>query len=146
MRKHSIWPWTVVGIVLMCFVAGSCFPVRARTQNTKPEEAVSLDSGKMGVYRALAGLTLQAYRRGDFGAAQTLAQVLNAAWNNTERVTTHSSRNGQASLERVNRDLCEKIDSAMDDFSDDIRKGERPPIEDVERAYKKYLDLLRLAD
>jgi hypothetical protein len=98
----------------------------------------------MGVYRALAQLTFQAYKRGDVGLAATLGDILNSVWNNTERITTNGE--GQGRLEKVNRDLCMRIDSAMDDFAEAIRKKENPPLSQVEKAYAKYLEVLKLAD
>jgi hypothetical protein len=99
---------------------------------------------RMDVYRAIAQLTLQAYKRGDVDTARALALVLNATWNNTERTTENGE--GQGRLEKLNPSACHKIDAAMDQFAEHLGEGLKPRLSDVEAAYVAYMDVLKLGD
>jgi hypothetical protein len=136
--------WIGVVVLLMALA----HPGRGTAQSSGSEKPIVLDSyvkmHKMDVYRALAELAFRAYQRGDVDTAKTLCEILNASWNNMERITANGV--GQGRLEKQNRDLCMKIDGAMDAFVEPLTTSEKPDLRVVEKSYSNYLELLKLAD
>ena len=143
-RNVSSKMWTRIALLAVAVTVS----VHGTAQSSRIEKPIVLDGytamKKMDVYRALAELTFRAYERGDHDTAKTLGQILNAAWNNTERITSNGE--GQGRLEKRNRDLCMKIDHAMDEFIEPITRENSPDLSRIEQALNGYLEVLKLAD
>jgi hypothetical protein len=123
-------------------------------EKLKLDEPVTLDSGRMGVYRSLALLTYRAFlkgqrsdrtdeegdRSGDWyekWEADSCAQILETTWEIRE-----------ADLVKMSPDLHKRINEAMEAFVKPImgwRDGKVDP-DKVDAAYSDYLDKLKQAN
>lgn len=96
-----------------------------------------VDNSSMGVYRALAQLTLDASQRGDGVSAAKLARVIELVWDSSE-----------SDLRKSSPDVYELIDNAMDGFIKPIMDFKRQAVnlKLTEQDYRNYLDKLKIAD
>jgi hypothetical protein len=105
-------------------------------------QTTAVDGTKMGAYRALAQLSVDAFQKGDIARAALLAQVLERTWDAAE------GGGCDRSLAKMNRDMFEQIDKAMDVFIKPIifYVEKSPDHAAVKAAYVNYLEKLKLAD
>lgn len=134
-----ITKWVLVVVVSALSVASA---VCARPQEKRPSQTAGVDNTKMGAYRALAELSFQAFQKGDSAAAAKLARILERTWDKGEE------GGGERSLAKINNDLFEQIDSAMDAFIKPLIAYEKsvPDPAKVEAAYTSFLEKLKQAD
>ena len=102
-------------------------------------QVAGVDNSRMGAYRALAQLSLQAFKKGDLATSAELARILERTWDAAEE------GGGPRSLELKNKDLFEQIDDSMDGFIKPILHyaTKMPASSDVQAAYTAFLDKLR---
>lgn len=114
----------------------------ARAQEKRPSQTAGVDNTKMGTYKALGELALDAFEKGDNTMAAKLARILERAWDKGEE------GGGEKALVRTNAELFEQIDQAMDLFIKPLIGYEKaaPDRAKVEAAYSAYLELLKKAD
>jgi hypothetical protein len=137
-------PGRVQGLMLVaatCLVLGMGFGGPSAGQE-KTTQTAGVDNNKMGAYRALAELTLQAFQRGDKATAAELARILEKTWDAAEE------HGGETSLAKRNEGLFEQIDHAMDAFIKPIIRyaAMSPKLAAVQVAYNDYLEKLQQGD
>jgi hypothetical protein len=127
--------------ILMVVFAGLYMVATSALARSPVQEApaggpVTLDQTKMSVYRALAQLTFQSFKKGDSAVVATLARILERTWDVE-----------QGEL-RKNPDVWGQIDSAMDGFIKPLMGYAKnaPDPSSVEMAYKTFLEKLKQAD
>jgi hypothetical protein len=121
-------------------VVASIAPCAAQTGI--PPQTNGVDNKKMGVYRALAQLSYQAFQKHDSAMAAELATILARTWDKSEEY------GGDKALIKLNKDLFKRIDTAMDYFTHPIMaySHEVPDSAAVQAAYEAFLDLLKQGD
>ena len=104
-------------------------------------ESVLVTNTKTGVYRALAQLIFQSYKKGDLETAATLGRILDRTWDQIEE-------NGAQGLNKTNPKLFEDIDASMDAFIKPVIHFDKkaPDPTAVESTYNAYIDKLKAAD
>jgi hypothetical protein len=114
----------------------------ALAQHRAVTQIAGVENTKMGAYRALADLALQAFQKGDSATAAELARILERTWDAAEE------HGGEASLLKRDKDLFEQIDQAMDAFIKPlIHYATQPPSAPaVQAAYNDYLGKLKQGD
>jgi hypothetical protein len=104
-------------------------------------ERIPLNNTKTGVYRALADVIFQSFKKGDMDTAATLGRVLDRTWDQIEE-------NGEHGLNKTSPKLFEDIDEAMDAFIKPVIHADQkaPDPSAVESAYNSYVVKLKTAD
>lgn len=100
-------------------------------------QTAGLDNTKMGVYRALAQLSYQAFQKGDNANAAELARILERAWDK-----------GEGDLSKSGPATWKQIDKAMDAFIKPLIRDsvKAPDPTQVQTAYNGYLEKFKQAD
>jgi len=126
--------WVVAVILAFCFTI--LHPVASIAG-----DRIVLENSKTGVYRALAQLTFESFKKGDMATAATLGRILDRTWDQIEE-------NGAQGLNKTNAKLFEEIDEAMDAYIKPIIHYEKkaPDPAQVESAYEAYLEKLKTAN
>jgi len=128
----------VFPIVFATVIAASTF-----AQEKKVTQTAGVDNTRMGAYRALAQLALQAFQKGDNATAAELARVLERTWDQGEWHNTSEN-----SYCKANRAVCQPIDQTMDVYINPIMNYSKktPDLAQVQAAYNDFLEKLRQAD
>lgn len=140
--RSSGTAWLKLGGVVLAaclFTLLSAHPIAA--QNKAPQSA-GVDNTKMGPYRALALLVLNASQKGDNASAATLAKILERVWDKSE------DYGGDTALSKTNKQAFNEIDKAMDEFVMLFleRPNAAPDQARVRSAYSNYIEKLKLGD
>ena len=116
--------------------------VSAATAQSKASQNAGVDNTKMGPYRALAQLVLNASQKGDNATAATLAKILERTWDKSE------DYGGDTALSKTNKQAFNEIDKAMDEFVMLFleRPNAAPDPARVRTAYNNYIEKLKLGD
>jgi hypothetical protein len=109
---------------------------------TSTAQTGGVDNTRMGPYRALAQLSLQALAKGDTAMAAELARILEKTW---EKGEMHG---GAESLNAINSTLAGQIDEAMDDFIKPLKHYAKTPpqVDAVKVACDAFLAKLNQGD
>jgi hypothetical protein len=128
------------GIVLMAFALAFVFAHPVAAQNKAANAGV--DNTKMGPYRALAQLILNASQKGDNATATTLAKILERTWDKSE------DYGGDTALSKTSKQAFNEIDKAMDEFVMLFleKPNAAPDAARVRAAYNNYIEKLKLGD
>jgi DNA-binding beta-propeller fold protein YncE len=137
-------------VVKLAFYVCVCLPPFAATgrmcvaQIKIPKQSFGVDNTKMGTYRALAELALQAFQKGDNASAQKLARILERCWDRAEGDGGGDPR----ALEMINKHLFAQIDDAMDHFVEPLEgyQEKAPDSAKLQAAYDEYLEHLEMGD
>jgi hypothetical protein len=140
-RSTGISALKIVQILLSAFVLALLVTNSAAAQSKAPQTA-GVDNTKMGPYRALATLALNASQKGDNATAATLARILERTWDKSE------DYGGDTALSKTNKKLFDEIDKAMDQFVSLLveHPSAAPDAARLRTAYTNYLDKLKAAD
>jgi hypothetical protein len=127
----------IVYLLMACAVATT-----STAQDNAPSQIGGVDQTKMGAYRKLAQLSLQAFQKRDYATAAALARILERAWDKSEGCCC------EGSLGKANLDLQAKIDEAMDLFIKPIIGYAKMPPDPskVEVAFNDFMDKLKQGD
>jgi hypothetical protein len=133
MQLHDFRKFSLVAI--MCSLCVAAIPSLAQIEH------ITVQNSKTGVYRALAQLMFQSFKKGDVDTAATLGRVLDRTWDQIEENSEHG-------LNKTNPKLFEDIDGAMDAFIKPIIHYDQktPEPSSVETAYNAYIAKLKAAD
>lgn len=109
---------------------------------TKASQSAGVDNTKMGPYRALAQLVVNASQKGENATAATLAKILERTWDKSE------DYGGDTALSKTNKQAFNEIDKAMDEFVMLFleRPNAAPDAARVRAAYNNYIEKLKLGD
>jgi hypothetical protein len=123
------------------FVALAWMPCPGQGQTIR--QTAGVDNTRMGAYRALAQLALQAFEKGDDATAAELSRILERTWDQGEWKNSSDS-----SYCKANRTVCQPIDNALDVFIGPLMnyKKKAPDPAAVEAACNDFLDKLRQAE
>lgn len=132
-RDERKW-WFVVSAVVLSFAVSFGSQLASAQQ-------ITLDNSKTGVYKALAQLVLESFKKGDMQTAAVLGRILDRTWDQIEE-------NGEHGLNKTNSKLFEDVDEAMDAFIKPIihYQQKAPDPASVEAAYRTYVEKLKSAD
>jgi hypothetical protein len=110
-------------------------------QDQEPTKYAGADNTKMGAYRALAQLSLEAFRKGEMEQAAELSRIFELTWDKGEGL-------GAESLSKTKPDLFREIDAALNRLIKPIlRYSTKPPgAAAVQSAYNEHLAKLKLGD
>jgi hypothetical protein len=125
-----------------CVVLATAVTTHCLSQNKTITQTAGVDNTKMGAYRALAQLSFQAFKRGDGATAAELARILERSWDASEEGGSNTS------LLKINKDLFERIDKAMDVFIKPLINyaAKTPDSAAVQAAYNDFLEKLKQGD
>ena len=150
-RKYFTVAVLIAGVLVGPFVGLRTF---GQEQQKKPTQTAGVDNTRMGAYRALAQLTLNAFQTGagctcspqrasDTATAAMLARILERTWDQGEWHNT-----GEKSYCKANHAICAPIDEALDAFIDPIMGETKtaPDAASVQAAYNTFLDKLKQAE
>jgi hypothetical protein len=131
-----------LGSIGACVVLAVAITTPSIAQEKTVTQTAGVDNTKMGAYRALAQLSLEAFQKGDHAAAAEFARILERTWDAGEE------DGGKGSLMKTNKNLFEKTDKAMDQFIKPIMQYQSkiPDEPAVRAAYENFLSNLRQAD
>jgi len=126
----------------LCALAFALLFANSAAAQVKAPQSAGVDNTKMGPYRALATLALNASQKGDNATAATLAKILERTWDKSE------DYGGDTALSKTNKKLFDEIDKAMDQFVSLLvdHPTSVPDPARLRAAYTNYLDKLKLAD
>jgi hypothetical protein len=127
----------LIGLSICVFLAMTA-AMPSVSQENKITQIAGVDNTKMGAYHALAELSLEAFRKGDYARAAELARILERTWDAAEE------GGGERALVKTNKDLFEQIDKAMDGFIKPViyYAAKAPDAATVQAAYQEFLGQL----
>lgn len=98
-------------------------------------DTVTVDKNQAGPYKALADLSMEAVKAGNYPRAITLARILELVWDT-----------GSKDFEQKAGDKFTQIDDAMDNFIRPILGSTKKAPDDaaLDAAYKAYVEKLKL--
>src|SRR5580704_3114980 len=142
MNETLLKVWKLWLQSLFCLSAAFTMTICCYGQDQKPYAIAGVENTRMGAYRALAQVSLEAFKGGDKALAAKLARILERTWDRAEEATCNST------LHTTNPTLFQEIDQAMDLFIRPIIAYEKTTTDPakVEAAYDEYIRKLKLGD
>jgi hypothetical protein len=124
-------------LLCACALLSIALVTSCAAQEKKATQTAGVDNTKMGVYRALAQLSYQAFQKGDNATAAELARILERAWDK-----------GEGDLSKSSPDTWKQIDESMDVFIKPLIRysAKAPDPAQVQTAYNEYMEKLKQAD
>jgi hypothetical protein len=121
----------------VCIVAIAVVMCSASLFGQQMSSIGGVDNSTMGIYRALAQVSLATYERGDVASAAKAARAIELVWDTSE-----------GDLKKASPALYEEIDSAMDSFIKPLINANKkaPDSKALKVAYEGYLEKLKKAD
>jgi hypothetical protein len=134
--------------ILTCTLLSATMICKGGAQEERQKRFAGVDNTKVGNYRALAQLALQASKEGDNPRAAELGRILENSWD----VAGFSDQNWPIGPNR--QALQARVDSNMDGFINLLKqyREKRPSASvgpnpaEIQSAYDSYIESLDLAD
>lgn len=125
-------------------LGGPCLPQNISNKNGSSQKAESgpwdfsqgdVAQSNVGLYRALAEVTFQAFDRRDFSTARKVARSLEMCWDGIE---------GNGVLRKKEPAVYQDLDRAMDHFIGPVLRTAEGDVDSqqVHKAYREYLEKL----
>jgi hypothetical protein len=144
MRMSTKYRWgntLFAAIALQVLLSSICVSSTRAQQNSVPQQE-ALEDARTSAYRSLAKMSFEAFEKGDYRTASTLAAILERTWDTGEEF------GGENALLALNPALFSKIDRALDRFIDPLMdyEAKKPDPALVRNTYDLLLEALREAD
>jgi hypothetical protein len=130
------------GGISACLILANAVATPVMAEEKKVTQNAGIDNTRMGMHRALAQLSFEAFQQGNLDRAAEFARILERTWDAAEE------GGGPRSLEVKSKDLFEVLDKSMDNFIKPVLHYDTkaPDAAAVKVAYEDFLRKLKQGD